>query len=180
MLNLFYITTSPSKDLAGQTVLQAMYQTRDTFHTDVPAHVTKTQSNTISRSTISSCLANTAYHWSDIVLHYYCQHGYARSCYTGNAAGGRVKAYDTCKTDQAFKWIDDNQADVFKYIMFSQVYAFNLEQQNTVINSFYGVQDPYDYNECRQKRPIRAIDPRDGSHCLWSKTYTQIPRDIGR
>jgi hypothetical protein len=172
--------TSPNNDLAGKTVLQAMYDVRDTFQTDVPAHVTKTQLNNISKSTVSSCLANTAYHWSDIVLHYYCQHGYARSCYTANAAGGRIKAHDTCKTDTHFKWIDDNQADIFKYIMFSQVYAFNLEQQNAVINSFYGVQDPYDFNECRQKRPVRAIDPRDGSHCQWFKQNTQTPRDIGR
>ena len=102
------------------------------------------------------------------------------SCFTGNAAGGRSKAYDTYKTDTHFKWIDDNQADIFKYIMFSQVYAFNLEQQQAVINSFYGVQDPYDYNECRQKRPVRAIDLSDGSHCLWLKAYNQTPRDIGR
>ena len=146
----------------------------------IPSHVSKTSLNNISKSTIASCLANTVYHWSDIVLHYYCHHGYARSCYTSNAASGRIKAYDTCKTDTHFKWIDDNQPDMFKYIMFSQVYAFNLEQQNAVINSFYGVQDPNDFNECKQKRPIRAIDPRDGSHCLWNKQYTQTPRDIGR
>ena len=49
----------------------------------------------------------------------------------------------------------------------------NLEQEQAVINAFYGVTNPADRNECLHKRPRRTEDPGDGTHCLVNKTMNQ-------
>jgi hypothetical protein len=56
--------------------------------------------------------------------------------------------------------------------MFAETFAFNMEEQQEVINKYYQVGDATDLVECRAKRPRRAIDPREENHCLAAK---QIP-----
>ena len=91
--------------------------------------------------------------------------------------------YNASLADQYFAWIEKSpvdQADVFKYVMFSQVNAFDPQQQQDVLNAFYGqlkppqfgALDPYDRNDCNAYRPRRWHDPRDGTHCLASKNIT--------
>ena len=77
-------------------------------------------------------------------------------------------------------WIVDNQGDVFQYVMNSQTYAFDNEQQQRVLNSFYRVNDPKDKKECLEKRPRRNIDPSDGTHCLTSKITNTPMQAAGR
>jgi hypothetical protein len=93
------------------------------------------------------CLNNLVPEWSDLMFHYYCQIGAARKCFTlqakdqGRTLGGYTTAYEICKTDDDFKWISRNQADIFRYIIFTvgDPEAFNQADQDEVINEFYGV-----------------------------------------
>lgn len=66
-----------------------------------------------------------------------------------------------------FKWIDDNIADGFKHVMFTGYDAtiYDFAKQQAVVNAFYGVQNPNDPSECATKRPVRAGDPANGTHC---------------
>ena len=108
--------------------------------------------------------------------------GQARACYTGSIRGGksRTESYDGCLTDPSFKWVAENQGDMFRYIMFSQVNAFDMEQQQTVINAFYGDMkpaslgefNPSDANDCNTFRFRRAQDPWDGTHCVATKVIS--------
>ena len=169
--------------MAMKSVLSAMEQVRNVFHQRVPKGIKRGPSNAIDPNTILACLGNPAEHWSDIMIHYYCQHGQARACYTNTVRAGasRKDAFDQCKTDAAFKWVADNQGDVFRYLMMSQTFAFDVEQQQRVINAFYRINKPEDKQECLKKRPRRAIDPSDGTHCLASKVYPSTPlRSVGR
>ena len=66
-------------------------------------------------------------------------------------------AFEACfstagATNDGQKWIAKNQADVFKYIMFTKpgVWDFNLESENDVINAFY--------SKLGEKRPRRIAD----------------------
>lgn len=148
-------------------VLAAMEQTRTTFN--------------MPKGTVDACLANNVPDWSDIVVHYYCQHGQARSCFTGKARGFKAqglsgkesyeKAYEDCKTDADFAWIVKNQPDVFRYLMFSVydgggVKTFKQEDQDWVINKFYLVNDPNDINECNKRYPRNNERRPLGSHCI--------------
>jgi len=67
------------------------------------------------------------------------------------------------------KWVDDNERDVFKHVMWTwyNASAFKDEDQQEVINKFYGVTDPTNSAECSSKRWKRLrTDPQDGTHCL--------------
>jgi hypothetical protein len=55
-------------------------------------------------------------------------------------------------------------------VMLGQTHAFNHEQEQAIINAFYGVTNPADRKECSLKRPRRTEDPTDGTHCLVNKT----------
>lgn len=82
------------------------------------------------------------------------------------------------------KWIDDNQAAVFKYIMFPDGYPFtwNMAQEQETINEFYKIDlggmtsyskdDKAQVDECNAKRAKRPHDPIDGTHC----SYTKVTR----
>jgi hypothetical protein len=126
------------------------------------------------------CLKNArAAAWTDLQAHYYCQMPYTiRYCYStilaetknpvqalqycsdeGNKSDWQAKretmfhAYGPGGADWA--WLLKDQGDVFKYVMFSQLGKtdFNIEQQNELINAFYGA---------AKSRPRRANDPWPG------------------
>jgi hypothetical protein len=184
--------------LAMQDVLAAMEQTRATFHRALPSDVTPTARNTVEEDDVAMCLGNTAEHWSDITIHYYCQHGDLRYCYTDGVrsrsqaiaddaslspdakkaalAGVRRATFTDCasraKPGDEWEWLLAHQGSVFQYVMFSQTYAFDMADQQRVINRFYRIEHPEDRDECLAKRPRRAIDPTDGTHCLVDKTFT--------
>ena len=119
------------------------------------------------------------------MYHYYCQLSLAtRSCYSRALVGlsapigwtySRVDAYRGCAEGtlpraESFAWVVRNQPIAFQYVMHSQTNAFNHEQEQAVINAFYGIRNPADRRECRAKRPLRLEDPTDGTHCLVNKT----------
>lgn len=82
------------------------------------------------------------------------------------------------------KWIDDNQTEVFKYVMFPVGYPFTWDkaQEQETINEFYGVDlggntsyskdDAAQVTECKTKRGRTPYDPFDGTHC----SYTKVSR----
>jgi hypothetical protein len=193
-------------DLASKSVLEGMEKVRLQFHVRIPKGATRGSTNTIDSGTIEACLGNTAEHWSDMMIHYYCQYGQARSCYTNTIRGKaqgiqanttmdtptkiaalqkiRLETWTECEataaTDEEWKWLVDNQAQVFQYVMNSQTFAFSDEQQQAVINKFYRINDPSDKGECALKRPRRAIDPTDGTHCMSKKIYSPAMTSVGR
>jgi hypothetical protein len=80
------------------------------------------------------------------------------------------------------KWVDDNEAAAFKYVMYTwyNPFAFKLEDQQKAINAFYGVTlanpnytaaDTADVAECKAKRPMAKHDPSDGTHCSATKVF---------
>lgn len=185
-------TAKRSEPLAAQIVYDAMVDISQKFHKSPYQGSKQFDPSTgypqkhpylnLQKNTIESCLGNVAAHWSDLIIHYYCQHGFARSCYTGNARNGvpRDKLVDTCKADNDFKWVVNskfnsggksyNHLDVFNYVMRSQTFAFDLKQENDMINRFYNVSG----SGC-SKRPRRGIDPTDGTHCRANKTIPMQP-----
>jgi hypothetical protein len=91
-----------------------------------------------------------------------------------------------------FKWVDDNEAKAFKYVMYTwyNPFAFKMEDQQKAINAFYGVAltnpnytvaDAADVAECKAKRPVATrhdpFDGRqfDGTHCSARKVFS-LPR----
>jgi hypothetical protein len=65
---------------------------------------------------------------------------------------------------------DKNSLNLFDYIMTSEVYAFPYEQQNTVLNTFYGdfaADGKFDKKKCPDLREPRLgfEDPKAGTHC---------------
>jgi peptidoglycan hydrolase-like protein with peptidoglycan-binding domain len=171
-------------DLPGAAILAAMNKSADVFgsrRAGQPDHTDQ------GYEYLAGCLKTgfAPTDWSDITIHYYCQMSKPRACYTyalsGKSTGGvkfpRPKAYQGCaegKLPQAsdFSFVAETQPLVFQYVMFGQTNAFNHEQEQAIINAFYGVKNPEDRNECRLKRPRRTEDPTDGTHCLVNKTMT--------
>ena len=49
--------------------------------------------------------------------------------------------------------------------MDAPTFALDSQAQQDIINAFWRLQNPGDPAECA-KRPVRAIDPQDGTHCL--------------
>lgn len=168
-------------DLPGKSILAAMNRSADVYGSRLPGQPKSTaQGYKYMRECLKTGYAPT--HWSDMTIHYYCQMSKPRVCFTyalsGKSTGGvkysRPKAYQGCAKGQLgnsadFKWVADDQPLIFQYVMFGQTHAFNHEQEQAVINAFYGVKNPADKRECNQKRPRRTEDPRDGTHCLVDK-----------
>jgi hypothetical protein len=100
----------------------------------------------------------------------------------------RPTCYQQCATsgDEDWNWMIQNefdvpghqgkvkQVEVFQHIMFSETFAFDMAEQQEVINKFYQVGDVNDVNECGMKRPRRAIDPA-GNQCLPNKPIPLVP-----
>jgi hypothetical protein len=169
-------------DLPGAAILAAMNASADVFGSrpaGQPKHTNE------GYKYLTGCL-KTGYaptNWPDIAIHYYCQMSKPRACYTyalsGKSTGGakfsRPKAYQGCATGELpesadFAFVTKTQPEVFQYVMFGQTQAFNHEQEQAIINAFYGVNNPADRKECQLKRPRRTEDPSDGTHCLVNKT----------
>jgi hypothetical protein len=179
-----YRPNAPAADieLPGAAILAAMNTSADVFGSRRPGQSKHTDEG---YKNLTGCLKTTfaPTNWSDITIHYYCQMSKPRACYTyalsGKSTGGvklpRPKAYQGCAVGalpQAadFSFVAQTQPQIFQYVMFGQTHAFNHEQEQAIINAFYGVKNPADRNECRLKRPLRTEDPTDGTHCLVNKT----------
>jgi hypothetical protein len=172
-------------DLPGAAILAAMNSSADIFGsrlTGQPKHTDQ------GYKYLTGCLKTgfAPTNWSDLTIHYYCQMSKPRACYTyalsGKSTGGvkypRPKAYQGCATGTLpqsadFAFVTKTQPEIFQYVMFGQTNAFKHEQEQAIINAFYGVKNPADPNECRLKRPRRTEDPTDGTHCLVNKTMQQ-------
>jgi Putative peptidoglycan binding domain len=172
-------------DLPGAAVLAAMNESADIFgsrRAGQPKHTAQ------GYKYLTGCLKTgfAPTNWPDIAIHYYCQMSKPRACYTyalsGKSTGGvkyaRPAAYRGCATGKLpksadFAFVAKTQPQIFQYVMFGQTHAFNHEQEQAVINAFYGVKNPADRQECRLKRPGRTEDPTDGTHCLVNKTMKQ-------
>jgi hypothetical protein len=172
-------------ELPGAGILAAMNNSADIFGSRRPGELRHTDQG---YKYLTECLKTNfaPTHWPDIAIHYYCMMSKPRACYTyalsGKSTGGvklpRPKAYQGCATGtlpQAadFAFVTKTQPQVFQYVMFGQTHAFNHEQEQAIINAFYGVKNPADRNECRLMRPRRTEDPTDGTHCLVNKTMSQ-------
>jgi len=172
-------------DLPGAAILAAMNASADTFGSRLagqPKHTAE------GHKYLTGCLKTgfAPTHWSDITIHYYCMMSKPRACYTyalsGKSTGAKLprpKAYQGCAggvlpNGADFAFVAKTQPLVFQYVMFGQTHAFNHEQEQAIINAFYGVKNPADRNECRLKRPLRTEDPADGTHCLVNKTMNAI------
>jgi peptidoglycan hydrolase-like protein with peptidoglycan-binding domain len=169
-------------DLPGAAILAAMNTSADIFGSRLPGQPKHTDEG---YKYLTGCLKTgfAPTNWPDIAIHYYCQMSKPRACYTyalsGKSTGGvklpRPKAYEGCavgKLPQAddFAFVAKTQPQIFQYVMFGQTHAFNHEQEQAIINAFYGVKNPADRKECQLKRPRRTEDPNDGTHCLVNKT----------
>ena len=170
-------------DLPGAAILAAMNSSADTFGS---RRLGQSKHTRQGYKYLTDCL-KTGYaptNWSDIAIHYYCQMSTPRECYTyalsGKSTPGGIKlarpaAYQGCAKGTLpkaadFAFVTKTQPQIFQYVMFGQTNAFNHEQEQAIINAFYGVKNPADRNECRLKRPRRTEDPTDGTHCLVDKT----------
>ena len=179
---------SANMDLPGDEILLAMNDSANKFGSRRPG---QPGHNPSGYKALRDCL-KTKYapsHWSDLAIHYYCQMYQPRACYTYETSGkrpppaapapplSRPAAYNICAAgglpySSAFSWVVTTQPLAFQYVMFGQTHAFNHQQEQSIINAFYGVNNPTDRAECNQKRPRRTEDPVDGTHCLVNKTMT--------
>lgn len=173
--------------LPGKAILDAMNASADTYGGRAQGHPKHTEQGL---KALLGCLRTTHFpdHWSDITIHYYCQMSLPRRCFTnalaGKSTGGRriarPAAYAGCVNGQFadagdFRFVPSTQGLIFQYLMFAQTHAFDHEQEQAIINAFYGVQDPTDRTECKNKRPLRTEDPTDGTHCL---VYKKMSRKL--
>jgi peptidoglycan hydrolase-like protein with peptidoglycan-binding domain len=188
-----YLPNAPAAGLSlpGAAILAAMNRSADIFGSRLPggAHSTE-QGYKYMRECLKTNYAPT--NWPDIAIHYYCQMSKPRACYTYAVSGKstppgvkypRAAAYKGCaagslKEAGDFAFVAQTQPLVFQYVMLGQTHAFDHEQEQAIINAFYGVQNPADRRECAQKRPRRTEDPTDGTHCLVNKAMSQ--RLVGR
>ena len=172
-------------DLPGSAILAAMNNSADIFGSRLPGQPKHTDQG---YKYLTGCLKTgfAPTNWPDIAIHYYCQMSKPRACYTyalsGKSTGGvklpRPQAYQGCSAGRLpqaadFAFVVQTQPQVFQYVMFGQTHAFNHEQEQAIINAFYGVKNPADRAECRLKRPRRTEDPADGTHCLVNKTMSE-------
>lgn len=146
------------------------------------------------KSSRESCLTTvfSPTHWSDLQLHFYCILYHPRECYTyavtdrKGSVSARTDSFKLCSTSTKYEnmgwpWImdpaNDPMARVFQYVMFSQTRAFKPEQEQELINTLWGLDDPVnaDPKDCLKKRPMRtedlALDPTrsKGIHCKLDK-----------
>jgi hypothetical protein len=164
--------------MARDEVLKAMVQIRSTYN--------------VNKSTIQACLDNNVLKWSDIVIHYYCQlpgqnpdmrmcftysvqgispymkrtyeEAYDFCVYDGNA-GSTATTYNTSMMNGPLKWVAENQGNVFKYIMFSEVNTFSALDQQKVINKFYDVDNPKNTSDCQKRMKRKNNSSPFGAHC---------------
>lgn len=181
-----YLPNAPAAGLSlpGAAILAAMNKSADIFGSRLPGGAHSTADGyKYMRECLKTNYAPT--NWPDIAIHYYCQMSKPRACYTyavsGKSTGGvkipRAEAYKGCaagRLQQAadFAYVAQTQPLVFQYVMLGQTHAFDHEQEQAIINAFYGVQNPADKRECAQKRPRRTEDPKDGTHCLVNKAMS--------
>ena len=170
-------------DLPGAAILAAMNTSADIFGSRLAGQPKHTDEG---YKFLIGCLTSAPTHWPDITIHYYCQMSKPRACYTyalsGKSTGARLprpKAYQGCaagvlSNGADFSFVVKTQPQIFQYVTFGQTHAFNHEQEQAIINAFYGVKNPADRSECRIKRPLRTQDPTDGTHCLVNKTMAGI------
>lgn len=171
--------------LPGKAILDAMNVSADTYGSRARGHPKHTQQGL---KALGGCLKTRYFpdHWSDITIHYYCQMALPRRCFTnalaGKSTGGRKlsrpEAYEGCASGQLadaadFAFVPSTQPLIFQYLMFAQTHAFDHEQEQAIINAFYGVEDPSNRTECRNKRPRRTEDPTNGTHCLVDKEMSR-------
>jgi hypothetical protein len=183
-----YLPNAPAAGLSlpGAAILAAMNASADVYGSRGPGQPKHTdQGYKYATECLKTNYAPTD--WSDIAIHYYCQMSKPRACYTyalsGKSTPAGVKyprpaAYKGCvdgklKEAADFVYVTKTQPLVFQYVMFGQTHAFDHEQEQAIINAFYGVTDPADRGQCRAKRPRRTEDPTDGTHCLVSKAMSQ-------
>ena len=93
------------------------------------------------------------------------------SALTGCRARKDIFAYAPApEARSAFQWIVDRpaQSAAFRYLMESPTFAFDEKDQQDIVNHFWRVSqpDPSLPNSDCYKRPVRTIDPKDGTHCL--------------
>jgi hypothetical protein len=172
-------------DLPGAAILAAMNKSADIYGSRGPGQPGHTDQG---YKYLTGCLKTgfAPTNWSDITIHYYCMMSKPRACYTyalsGKSTGRKLPrpvAYKGCAAGTLpngpdfAEFVPKTQPEVFQYVMFGQTHAFNHEQEQAIINAFYGVKNPADRNECRLKRPRRTEDPNDGTHCLVNKTMSQ-------
>jgi hypothetical protein len=80
------LSPTTGRPLMRQLVFYAMRDIRFNWHKAQDAddinNASQAELRYVDRGTISACLGNTAEHWSDLILHFYCQFGQMRGCYT--------------------------------------------------------------------------------------------------
>lgn len=173
--------------LPGSAILAAMNKSADVYGSRLPGGAGYTeQGYKYMRECLKTNYAPT--HWSDITIHYYCQMSKPRACYTYALSGKstpaglkypRAQAYRGCADGRLNEaadftaFVNKTQPLLFQYVMFGQTHAFDHEQEQAIINAFYGVSNPADRNECNRKRPRRTEDPTDGTHCLVNKNMSK-------
>jgi Putative peptidoglycan binding domain len=176
-------------DLPGAAIVAAMKTSSDTFGSGPPGTA---HSSPKAHNAMTTCLNTRPTHWPDIAIHYYCKLYQPRACFTYALRGqstppgkkySRTEAYQGCaagklKDSSAFAFVTKTQPQIFQYVMFAQTNAFKPEQEQAIINAFYGVTNPADPKECRLKRPRRVEDPTNGTHCLANKTMA--PHLVGK
>jgi hypothetical protein len=82
---------------------------------------------------------------------------------------------------------DGTRVNIFDYIMRSQTYAYDWNDQNEVINQFYGDMvpasdkwDPADIQMCHTWRPARSEDDSTANYCLVTTPKVSPLMGIGR
>jgi hypothetical protein len=73
--------------LPAREILLAMEEARNRWQTVVARSKKSDRDpryNVIDGTFVDGCLGNAAEHWSDLTLHYYCQFGVLRACYTNS------------------------------------------------------------------------------------------------
>jgi hypothetical protein len=66
--------------------------------------------------------------------------------------------------------VQRKQSEIFQFIMFASTWAFERAQEQTTINTFYGIVNPNNPDDCG-RRPLRQEDLSNKKHCLANKSY---------
>ncbi|MEZ4742246.1 MAG: hypothetical protein R3B45_07350 [Bdellovibrionota bacterium] len=114
------LSTRVDRPLKAGLIYAAMDQIRNTFHIRADEGAPSIENRPLAfvdPSMIEGCLSNNANHWSDLTLHFYCQLGYARICYTEyirHQAGEIAKLTDPKEQAAALKSL---RVDAFESCM---------------------------------------------------------------
>ena len=171
-------------DLPGAAILAAMNASADIFgsrRAGQPKHTDEGYKYLIGCLKRGCCADALARYYHPLLLPDVKPRAlYVRTL--GKSTGAKLsrpKAYQGCAAGALpngadFAFVAKTQPQIFQYVTFGQTHAFNHEQEQAIINAFYGVKNPADRSECRIKRPLRTEDPTDGTHCLVNKTMGGI------